>query len=473
MKLYFTITCILLTLISCKKDGNETALDYAYLGGEIINPNTKHIVLSKNKTIIDTVKLDGRNRFLYKVDKLNKGLYTIRHGGEFQLILLEPEDSLLFRLNTLDFDESLVYSGKGNKKNNYFINEFLKNEQEEKYIIELCQLDGITFQKRVDSLKAYKLKALEHFTNKYNPSPLFLKIAKANIDYSYYSSKEVYPFVHYGKNKAAILNALPNDFYDYRKDINYDDEFLNGHHIYNKFLRYNLSNLSLKRHDIHENNACFDRKSLCYNLDRLKIVDSLIGNTSIKDDLLYHFAMGYLSKSKNEEHNNTLLKSYLSKSSNEKGKKMMSHYTNSINHLKEGLKFPEIKVVNYNEDVIKINTLIDSPTVLSFWSHKYFEHFKESHYKLKELKVKYPEVKFIAINIDEYSLEQSKKLLESHGFINTSEFKLNNPNEALEILAVYPMTKTLLIDKNKKITNSNTNIFSIHLEEQLLGLINR
>ena len=152
---------------------------------------------------------------------------------------------------------------------------------------------------------------------------------------------------------------------------------------------------------------------------------------------------------------------------------MMSHYTNSINHLKEGLKFPEIKVVNYNEDVIKINTLIDSPTVLSFWSHKYFEHFKESHYKLKELKVKYPEVKFIAINIDEYSLEQSKKLLESHGFINTSEFKLNNPNEALEILAVYPMTKTLLIDKNKKITNSNTNIFSIHLEEQLLGLINR
>ena len=129
MKLYFTITCILLTLISCKKDGNETALDYAYLGGEIINPNTKHIVLSKNKTIIDTVKLDGRNRFLYKVDKLNKGLYTIRHGGEFQLILLEPEDSLLFRLNTLDFDESLVYSGKGNKKNNYFINEFLKNEQ--------------------------------------------------------------------------------------------------------------------------------------------------------------------------------------------------------------------------------------------------------------------------------------------------------------------------------------------------------
>ena len=119
MKLYFTLICILLTIIGCKKDSNEVTTDYAYLGGEIINPNTNYIVLSKNEVILDTVKLDGRNRFLYKIDELNEGLYTFRHGGEFQLILLEPKDSLLFRLNTLDFDESLVYSGIGDKKNNY------------------------------------------------------------------------------------------------------------------------------------------------------------------------------------------------------------------------------------------------------------------------------------------------------------------------------------------------------------------
>ena len=215
MKLYFTLICILLTIIGCKKDSNEVTIDYAYLGGEIINPNTNYIVLSKNEVILDTVKLDGRNGFLYKIDELNEGLYTFRHGGEFQLILLEPKDSLLFRLNTLDFDESLVYSGNGDKKNNYFINEYLQSEQEEKYIVKLCQLDGIIFQKRVDSLNASKVTALENFSNKYDPSPLFLKIAKANIDYSFFSSKEVYPFVHYGKNKAAILKSLPEDFYNY------------------------------------------------------------------------------------------------------------------------------------------------------------------------------------------------------------------------------------------------------------------
>lgn len=473
MKINFTILFLILTVLGCKKDSKNLAMHYTYLGGEIINPNTNYIVLSKNETVIDTVHLDGRNRFLHKINDVTEGLYSFRHGGEYQLILLEPEDSLLLRLNTLDFDESLVYSGKGNKKNNYFINEFLQNEEEEKYIVKLSQLDGITFQKRVDSLKDFKTKALEIFTEKYNPSPLFLKIAKANIDYSYYLSKEVYPFTHYGKNKAAILNELPSNFYDYRKIINYNDDFLSSHITYNKFLRYNLSNLSLKEHDTHENNACFDRKSLCYNLDRLKMVDSLIVNTNIKDDLLYHFAMGYLSKSKNEAHNNELLKSYLSKSKSEKGKQKMIHYTNSINLLKEGMKVPEIELIDYNESVTKISDLIDSPTVLSFWSHKYYDHFKESHYKIKELKVKYPEVKFISINIDEYGIEKSKKLLENHGLYSSKEFKFKNTDEALDILAVYPMTKTILIDKNKTIVNSNTNMFSVGFEQQLLGLINR
>ena len=63
--------------------------------------------------------------------------------------------------------------------------------------------------------------------------------------------------------------------------------------------------------------------------------------------------------------------------------------------------------------------------------------------------------------------------MEKSNFPVQNEFKFKNPKEARVALAVYPMTKTFILDKQKKIVNSNTNIFSSNFEEQLLGALNR
>lgn len=471
MKSYYSFILIALTFFGCKKD-SQTAIDYAYIGGEIINPNSNYVVLSKDEIVIDTIKLDGRNRFLYKVKKLNEGIHTFKHGLEYQMIFLEPKDSVLFRLNTLDFDESLVFSGNGDKKNNYLINDFLENEKDEKYIIKLCQLNPNTYQKNIDSIRNRKIKALDFFIDKHEPSDFFQRIAQANINYSYYSNKEVYPFIHYGKDKSAILNSLPEDFYDYRKSINYNDEFLSNYHNYNTFLRHSFSNISLKIHDNHDSDLPFNNRSLCYNLDKLKLIDSLVTNTTIKDDLLYHFTMHYLSRSKSEENNNTILKYYLSKTNNEEGKEHLVRYTSSLNRLKEGSRIPEIVLINFNNKDVNLNTLINQPTVVNFWSSVYFDHFKESHYRVKELMEKYPEVTFVSINIDGFDMNKLTKTLKINKFDSKNEYVFKNPKETSEDLAIYPMNKTIILDKNKRIVNNNINIFSIYLEKQLLGLIN-
>ena len=474
MKLYISIIIIIITFLGCKKDNQEVDTNYAYLGGEIINPNANFIVLSKDEVVIDTVKLDGRNRFLYKIDNLNEGIYTFRHGGEYQIILLEQKDSVLLRLNTLDFDESLVFTGEGDKKNNYLINDFLENEKEEKYIIKLCQLKPVNYQKHIDSIKNKKVADFKSFKSKYETSPLFDKIAKANIDYSYYSSKEVYPFVHYGKNKTEILKSLPNDFYNYRKNINYNDTFFSNYHNYNIFLRNSFNNLSLKAHDAHSDNKIFNRNNLCYNLDRLELIDSIITNTGIKEDLLYHYTINYLTKSEDENGNNSILKSYLNKSKNEKAKNKISSLTKSINKLKKGSVLPEISVLDYNNNSTEIHSVLNNhSTVITFWSLGYYDHFKDSHKKIKELQIKYPEIKFVAINIDDYGIEKSKKLLLNHGYNINNEYLFKNPKKASKDLAIYPMTKSIVVDKNNKIVTSNTNIFSVHFEEELLGLLNK
>lgn len=473
MKLYILSFLFLLTLFNCKKNGNNPEDNYAYLGGEIMNPNSDFVILSKSNVIIDTIKLDTKNRFLYKINDLKEGLYTFYHGGEIQIVLLEPKDSLLFRLNTFEFDESLVFTGIGDKKNNYLMNEFLENEIQEKKIFKYCQLQPHIYEKRVDSLKTLKLNKLNKFITKYNPSPLFNKIAKANIDYTYFSSKEVYPFVHHSPNKADIIESLPKGFYDYRKSINYNDDFFKEHSPYNSFLRYTVNNLALENHLHHNKDGDFKRNSLCYNLDKLKMVDSLISNSVIKNDLLYHLTENFLSKNENTSNNEAILSSYLSKSTDDIAKDEIKRFAASLNNLKEGGLFPDIKIVNYKNSEFEVNALINTPTVICFWSNRYYNHFKESHYKLNELKEKYPEVKFIVINIDDYGMDRPRASLKENMFKLIDEYQFKHPKQSVETLAIQPMTKTIVVDKYKKIVYSHTNIFSRNFEEQLLGAINR
>ena len=475
MKFYICILSALLVFFSCKNDANTNESATAYLGGEIINPVHNFIQLYKSEKIVDTIKLDGRNRFMYKIKNLEAGLYTFKHGGEFQVILLEPNDSLLFRLNTLDFDESLVYTGRGSKKNNYFINEFLNNEKIEKKVYEYCQLNSESYITKIDSIQDIKTKKLNKFIEKYNPSDLFKDIAEINKNYGYYFSKEVYPLWHYTKNKRQVFDALPNDFYNYRKHIDYNNERLTSNIIYNTYLRSNFNNMALNKHYSHiESDQKYnDKMFFCYNLDRLSLVDSLVSNKNIKDELLHHFTFTYLAKSRNSEYNNMVLNSYLEKSTNESNKKKVTRFANSLKNLAEGLEIPNVKVLDYGNTEHDITAIISSPTVISFWSHTFYDHFKESHHKVNELKEKYPEIKFISINIDNYGLEKSKISLKNNRFSCNNEYYFKEPKKSIEVFAIHPMNKTLIINKHKKIVNSNTNMFSSKFEEQLLGLLNR
>ena len=113
---------LLIGLISCKSENNKRA---TYFGGKIINPKSNHVVLFSMDKAIDTFYLDKTNRFIGKLDSIDEGLYSFFHGNESQYIYLEPKDSLMLRLNTWAFDESLVFAGEGAERNNILIDCFL------------------------------------------------------------------------------------------------------------------------------------------------------------------------------------------------------------------------------------------------------------------------------------------------------------------------------------------------------------
>ena len=62
------------------------------------------------------------------------GLYNFFLQPEFQYLILEKNDSIYIRLNSLDFDESLVFMGNGASKNNFLMDSFLNFEKNEEIL---------------------------------------------------------------------------------------------------------------------------------------------------------------------------------------------------------------------------------------------------------------------------------------------------------------------------------------------------
>ena len=466
---------LLLTLVlftGCKNETVENT-NFAYLGGEIINPNYDYVVLYNASEVIDTIQLDTNNRFLYKIEDVNSGIYFFKHNPENQILFIEPKDSIMFRLNTMEFDESLVFSGNGSKKNNYLINLFLENERNNTQLLDFCELSPEEFEHKTDSIREKQHKKLKHFSERSNSSELFIDIAQAKIDYNYYANKEIYPFAFYGEKEIKNLKSLPKDFYAYRSEVNFNDESLRSFFQYYRFLETYFSNIALSQYFEHTNDSIFRKKSLHYNLDKLALIDSIVTNESIKNDLLKYTVWPYVYNSKSNSDIKALMEDYHTRCTNEEEKRILQKLAKAVMQLEPGTKLPDVEVINSDNELINLGTIISKPTVIYFWSYNFKSHFKDSHKKINELKHKYPELRFIAINVNNDEQNMWKRSLKQYNFPVQHEYQFVDPEKAKKDLVINSIHKVMIIDENAIIADPNANMFDTRFEELLLGLLNK
>ncbi len=469
---YFVFILSFILLFGCKKD-NAINTNYAYIGGEIINPNTDHVIIYTADSVIDTLQLDSNNRFIYKIDSLKPGLFFFKHSPENQVVVLEPQDSIIFRLNTVEFDESLVFTGKGSKKNNYLMSIFLENEQNNTKLLDFCELTPDAFEKKTDSIRKSQLSKLEEFSERANGSALFNEIAEAKINYNYFANKEIYPFAYYGEREIKNLKTLPEDFYAFRKDVDYNNQNLRSFFQYYRFLETHFNNMALGKYFEHTNDSIFNRESLHFNLDKLALIDSLISNEAIKNDLLKYTAGSFIYHSKNNENTQAVLNDFQTRSTCKHDKNKIQELAKAVMKLETGTRLPKVEVVDFENNIINLESVINKPTVVYFWSYNIRTHFKDSHRKILELKDKYPAVDFIAINVNNDNSNMWKRSLNQYNFPVTNEYHFVNPDEAIRDLVINKLQKVILLDKNGIIIDSNANMFDTKFEELILGLLNR
>ena len=456
---------ISLLLIACN-DKNDTISQNTYLGGEIVNPKSDYIIISKDGATIDTIELDSNNFFSYQFKNPKEGLYSFHHN-EYQMFFLESGDSLLLRVNTMDFDESLIYSGRGAEKNNLLTELYLKNQEETKLMPGVYQLPPKQFEEQVDSMYQKRLEIYNDFNEKNEVSNAFKKIAKGNIAYDYYSKKELYVSAN-ADNENFKNESLPEGFFDYRNKIDLNNNNLKSYFSYTRFLNRYFDNLAHKASNQKE----YNRNSYAHNVEKIKLIDSLVKNDSIKNMLLRNTTRRYLINARDKKQAEEVIALYKESSSNQEDILVIDKLAAASMKLIPGSDVPDILLVSTANENIMLQSLISKHTVLYFWSSRSVKHYRDIHAKAAELKSKYPEYDFFGINTDP-DFKKWRDNVRRNNFSEKNEYQIDNIENAAQQLVINSINKAIIVDKSGKILEGNTNLFDTIIETQLVGYLNR
>ncbi len=464
---YIAVLSILCCCLCSCESSDKVIREYTYFGGEIVNPNSDYVIISKGDEPGDTIPLDKNNRFFYKIKNLEEGLYSFKHKPENQLVILEKGDSLLIRLNTLEFDESLVFTGDGSRKNNFLIDMFLQNEQERAKLERTdLQLSPSYFKKNQDSLLAQKVKAYTKLTSKYKLSALAKKLTQASFIFDYYTRHELYFHSRYGIGGMDSAKDLQKSFFDFRKDINFNDDDLKNLYAYNRYLNYYVTNSSLSNYN---KEFSYYRARIGNVIYRLDLIDSLVKHPYIKNNLLRRVTTNFLLDSKKNHESSKVLKHYLSVSSNKKSQKELIKLSKAISRLRPNKTIPDQELITSNGDRIKLSSLFNkSITALYFWSMESKDHYIRAHKKASYLSALYPEIDFIAINTDDDQTKNWLKTIKRHHYNLGKEYEFKYPKCSSAELVIHSSNKVILVDQDGKIINEKANLFSSVFEKQLM-----
>ena len=349
------LTFIIL-LISCSNEQDT------YIGGKILKKNNNEIFIRKDENLIKKININEAGIFFSKLDSVDDGLYNFFHLPEFQYLILEKGDSLILRLNVLDFDESLVFTGKGSSKNNYLIDIFLKHEEEEIFIKSKSNLKEKEFKKITDSLLKNKTDEYVRFIKNNSTTKTTKLILKHAIKLPVYSSLETYI-------SNLELNLNSSEIYDFRNDIDLNIGSLSN---FKPYLDYIISRI------FNESSQFQNKKNISkldYNLNRIDFVKKNISQAIIRSKILRYIAYEYLLEESNLVNIDTFLNKFLETSKNEKTNAEINQLFSNIISLQSGNIIPEIELIDKNNSIIKTTGFDNkNPVIFVFWSYEQNSH---------------------------------------------------------------------------------------------------
>ncbi|NNK10416.1 MAG: transaldolase [Flavobacteriaceae bacterium] len=455
-RLLLLSSLVFLTWSCQQNNGNTNRVIFA---GEIVNPTSENVILFRGEEALDTALLDDDNRFSFSLDSVTEGLHHFVHRPESQYVYLENGDSLQIRLNTSDFDESLVYSGQGEEVNNFILEMYLSREEEQSLIQSLYYLEPGDFQVKIDSLRTSKLELFDQIQTEFDISPKASDLARAFVEYSSNISMEAYPFYHRRRSGEGEIHDLPMTFYDYRKNINYNNHDFTYLRPYYNFMKYHIGNLAYnhcKQNCPKDMNK--EGRHLHSNQHKLYLIDSLFTQKELRDNLFRSVAIDYLLRHDNEENTIEFIDSFKKYSENNAHDEEIYTLYQSILKMQPAKDLPNFTVYSFDDEAVEISDIKPRETVVYyFWSGSQAGHFKNLMKRVAELKTEYPNYHFIGLNM-KTDKANWKNMVKSYKLDPSEQYWTEDYDETVNTLIVYNPNKAIIV-KDGKIVDAFSHMF--------------
>ncbi|WP_445718692.1 TlpA family protein disulfide reductase [Flavobacterium sp.] len=132
------------------------------LNVKITNRFSDTITISSGRAFKQKVGINNKGEFqtTFEASK-DGGLYRLNDGNEGTTMFLKNGYDLNLTLDTKDFDETIVYKGKGANENNYLAQKALSDEKFEMDLEALFDADGATFKDALAKKKANDLNMID------------------------------------------------------------------------------------------------------------------------------------------------------------------------------------------------------------------------------------------------------------------------------------------------------------------------
>lgn len=463
------LLCIFI-VSSCKTDSSGFFNNSStFLGGEIINPKSNNVILYDKNGAIDTIELNQNNKFFYELTDAKSGLYYFKHSHQRQNIFIEPGDSLLIRLNTYEFDESLAFSGKGDTKNNFLMDMFLLNEENDKKFSELIKLPPKQFETTAEKMWQESKRKLQRILNKEEYSSDFIYLATKAVDYEYYDLKERYYFLTM-KFSPKTLSRFQDDYFDYRKDVNFNDDKLDQYYGYLRYLDRYIKNVTITSCLEANEESCYTLNTTNNTIRRLHVADSVLKISSLRNIFLQGISSTGILTAYTIEGLNEILNTLDNIDVSADIKDNLTQAAVLQIQYISSKTIGERRIVSAaSKDTIKLKEIVDKPTVIITWTLDQPQQQLQYHKHLEKLSKKFPDYDFMAVNIDEARANEWSSTLERYSYNLSQEYKLFSFKETPDKLKERTRL-VLILDEDCNVMNRSINFMDDDFIETLKSI---